>query len=376
MPPAFLLAKIICLDQAFTTIDNQSKINPDATAQPGNLAYVLYTSGSTGKPKGVQISHRALVNFLTSMSREPGLIASDILLAVTTLSFDIAGLELWLPLMLGARVVIARAEVAMDGKRLAAQLAQCKATVMQATPATWRLLLEAGWVGDPNLKILCGGEAWSEELARQLLSRCGSLWNMYGPTETTIWSAAEKVESARLPLIGPPIANTQFYVLDTHLQPVPVVVPGELHIGGAGLARGYLNRPELTAEKFTPNPFNREPGARLYKTGDLARYRADGKIEFLGRMDHQVKIRGFRIELGDVESALRQHPNLRDLAVVARENAAGDKQLVAYVVARQSPPPTAGELRGFLKEKLPDYMVPSTFVNLEALPSHSQQQGG
>ncbi len=360
--------KIIYLDRAFTTIDDQSKINPDAPVRPGNIAYVLYTSGSTGKPKGVQISHRALVNFLTSMSREPGLTAADTLLSVTTLSFDIAGLELWLPLLVGARVVIAPSEVAMDGKRLAAQMAQCKATVMQATPATWRLLLEAGWAGDPKLKILCGGEAWSEELARKLLPRCGSLWNMYGPTETTIWSAVEKVESPRLPLIGRPIANTQFYVLNARLEPVPVGVPGELHIGGAGLARGYLNRPELTAEKFIPDPFSREPGARLYKTGDLVRHRADGKIEFLGRMDHQVKIRGFRIELGDVEAALRQHPNLSDLVVVAREDTAQDRKLVAYVVARQMPAPTAGELRAFLKEKLPDYMIPSSFVSLEALP--------
>ncbi len=361
-------AKIICADRAFTSFDNQSKINPDANVQPRDLAYVLYTSGSTGNPKGVQISHRALVNFLTSMKREPGLTAADILLAVTTLSFDIAGLELWLPLVVGARVVIARADVAMDGRQLAAQLAESKATVMQATPATWRMLLEAGWAGDPRLKILCGGEAWSEELARQLLSRCGSLWNMYGPTETTIWSAVAKVEGPQVPSIGRPVANTRFYVLDARLQPVPVDVSGELHIGGDGLARGYLNRPELTAEKFIPDPFTPEPGARLYKTGDLVRYRPDGRIEFLSRMDNQVKIRGFRIELGDVEAALRQHPNLRDLVVMARENAADIKQLAAYVVARQAPAPTAVELRRFLKEKLPDYMVPSSFVLLDALP--------
>lgn len=361
-------AKIICVDRAFTPFESQSKLNPDGTVQSGNLAYVLYTSGSTGKPKGVQISHQALVNFLSSMKREPGLTSSDILLAVTTLSFDIAGLELWLPLVVGARVVIASANVAMDGQQLSAQLAECKATVMQATPATWRMLLEAGWPGNSKLKILCGGEAWSEELARQLLCRCGSLWNMYGPTETTIWSAAAKVESPQVPLIGRPIANTRFYLLDGCRQPVPVGVPAELHIGGDGLARGYLNRPELTAEKFIPDPFSREPGARLYQTGDLVRHRPDGKIEFLGRIDHQVKIRGFRIELGEVEAALRQHQNLRDLVVVARESTADIKQLVAYVVARQTPPPAAGELRSFLKEKLPEYMVPSTFVVLENLP--------
>jgi amino acid adenylation domain-containing protein len=338
------------------------------SAAADNLAYVIYTSGSTGQPKGVQIPHRAVVNFLTSMQQEPGLSASDILLAVTTVSFDIAGLELWLPLTVGARVVLAQTTAAADGKRLAAQLARCGATVMQATPATWRMLLEAGWAGAPNLKILCGGDAWPEELVRQLLSRCGSLWNMYGPTETTIWSAVAKVERAEVPLIGPPIANTQFYVLDPQLQPVPVGVPGELHIGGDGLARGYLNRPELTAEKFIADPFSKLPGRRLYKTGDLVRYQAKGRIEFLGRMDDQVKIRGYRIELGEVEAVLRRHPNVRELVVVARATAAGEKRLVAYLVPWQTPAPTTRELRTLVKAQLPDYMVPSAFIALEALP--------
>ncbi len=354
-------------ENAASVIFNGASAEQRARHNPENLAYVLYTSGSTGRPKGVQISHRALVNFLTSTGRQPGLGASDVLLAVTTLSFDIAGLELWLPLVTGARVVIAPAEVAKDGKRLAALLADCGATVMQATPATWLLLLEAGWTGNKNLKILCGGEAWPEELVRQLLPRCGSLWNMYGPTETTIWSAVGKIESAQIPRIGPPIANTQFYVLDACLQPVPVGVPGELHIGGTGLARGYLNRPELTAEKFIPDHLAGQPGARLYKTGDLARYQADGKIEFLGRMDQQVKIRGHRIELGEIEAALRQHASMKDVAVTVRDDEKGEKRLVAYLVARQTPPPS-GELRSFLKEKLPEYMVPAIFVTLDALP--------
>jgi amino acid adenylation domain-containing protein len=360
--------KIICLDSNLSAVPSKDETNPVCTTTPDHLAYVLYTSGSTGRPKGVQISHRALVNFLTSTRREPGLDASDVLLAVTTLSFDIAGLELWLPLTTGARVVIAKAETAMDGKLLARQMAECGATIMQATPVTWRLLLGTGWQANPGLKILCGGEAWPEDLVRQLLPKCASLWNMYGPTETTIWSAVDRVERPGTPVIGRPMGNTQFHVLDSHLQPVPIGVPGELHIGGDGLARGYLNREELTREKFIKNPFSSEPQARLYKTGDLVRYRADGKIEFLSRIDNQVKIRGHRIELGEIETALRQHPNVRDCAVAAKDGTAGEKRLVGYAVARQSPSPGAGELRGFLKERLPNHAIPSALIILENLP--------
>ncbi|MDB6121274.1 MAG: amino acid adenylation enzyme/thioester reductase family protein, partial [Pedosphaera sp.] len=359
---------VICLDPELTAIDEKNEENPQVEVQPENLAYVLFTSGSTGQPKGVQISHLALVNFLTSMSREPGLNATDVLLAVTTLSFDIAGLELWLPLTVGARVVIAKTETAMDGKRLAAQLVRFGVTVLQATPTTWQLLLESGWPGKPDLKILCGGEAWSDDLVKQLLPKCKSLWNMYGPTETTIWSAASKLEKVETPLIGKPIANTQFYVLNQRLQPVPVGVPGELHIGGFGLARGYLNRDKMTAEKFINDPFSSAAGARLYKTGDLARYQPNGKIEFLGRMDNQVKIRGYRIELGEIETVLRRHPNVRNLIVTAKEWSPGDKRLVAYIVPQQMPAATAFELRAFVGEHLPDYMVPSAFVTLDALP--------
>ena len=359
---------ILCLDSELSSVSVEDETNLPAVATPENLAYVLYTSGSTGKPKGVQIPHRALVNFLASVAQEPGLDASDVLLAVTTLSFDIAGLELWLPLTTGARVVIARSETVMDGRRLAAQLLQCGATVMQATPATWRLLLEAGWTGHRGLKILCGGEAWSEALARELLPRCGSLWNMYGPTETTIWSAVGRVELGESPLIGPPIANTQLYVLDKQARPVPVGVPGELHIGGDGLARGYLNRPELTAERFIVDLFSQQPGAKLYKTGDLVRYRANGKIEFLGRMDHQVKIRGFRIELGEIESMLIKHSAVHQAVVVAREESPGNYRLIAYLVAKPGMTVMTGELRDHLKSSLPEYMVPSAFAILPSLP--------
>ena len=335
---------------------------------PDHLAYVIYTSGSTGRPKGVQVVQRAVVNFLASMQVEPGLTAEDTLVAVTTLSFDIAGLELFLPLTVGARVVIAGGTVVADGPQLMALMDCSNVTVMQATPATWRLLIQAGWRGDRGLRILCGGEALPRELADQLLARCGELWNMYGPTETTIWSTVYQVQSGEGAIsIGRPIANTQIYILDSHLQPVPIGVVGELYIGGDGLARGYFKRPELTAEKFICDPFRETPDARLYKTGDLARYHAAGTIEFLGRIDHQVKIRGFRIELGEIEAVLAQHAQVRQAVVVAREDTPGDKRLVAYLIAKGSTP-QVGDLRSFLKDQLPDYMVPAAFVMLEAFP--------
>jgi acyl carrier protein len=240
---------------------------------------------------------------------------------------------------------------------------------MQATPSTWRLLLEAGWRKKIGLKMLCGGEALPRELASQLLERGDSLWNMYGPTETTIWSAVYRVESKEGPvLIGAPIANTQIYILDRNLQPVPIGVAGELYIGGEGLARGYLNRPELTRERFIENPFSNEPGSRLYKTGDLARYRPDGKVEVLGRQDHQVKIRGFRIELGEIEAVLGEHEGVRQVVVMAREDVPEDKQLVAYIVPDGGQSLSVSVLRQYLKEKLPEYMVPNAFVMLEKFP--------
>jgi acyl-CoA synthetase (AMP-forming)/AMP-acid ligase II len=293
----------------------------------------------------------------------------DVLLSVTTISFDIAGLELFLPLIVGACVVIVSREVALDGVRLSQFITDSKATVMQATPATWRMLLGAGWQGSKQLKILCGGEALPAELAKQLLERSESLWNLYGPTESTIWSTLYRVKSVEGTVpIGRPIANTEIYILDGYLKPVPIGVPGELHIGGAGLARGYLKRPDLTAEKFIGHPFSTDPTARLYKTGDLACYRSDGGIEYLGRLDHQVKIRGFRIELGEIESVLSQHPGVRETVAVVREDESGDRRLVAYIVSNSDSTPTAGELRNFLKSKLPDYMIPSAIISLDALP--------
>ena len=330
--------RIVCLDTDWEIIERQSEANLISEVKLDNLAYVIYTSGSTGKPKGVQVLHSAVVNFLTSMRRCPGLTDQDTLLSVTTLSFDIAGLEIFLPLSVGGRLVMVSRFVATDGTQLLERLNDCVATVMQATPATWRLLLAAGWSGSPQLKILCGGEALSRELANQLVEKGASLWNLYGPTEATIWSTIDRVENTEGTVcIGRPIANTQIYLLDEHLQPVPVGVPGELYIGGAGLARGYLNRSELTAQKFIVNPLSQEPSARLYKTGDLARYQRDGNIEYLGRIDHQVKVRGFRIELGEIEAVLSQHPDVRESVVVKREDASGNQRLVAYIVSNLTP---------------------------------------
>jgi amino acid adenylation domain-containing protein len=359
---------IVALEDIGAAIAGQSKERPDSGVTTENLAYLIYTSGSTGKPKGVQITHRSVVNFLCSMKREPGISPEDRLVAVTTLSFDIAGLELFLPLITGARVIIASREVASDGDKLLALMDASGVTVMQATPATWRLLLEAGWEGSRGLKILCGGEALPRELADQLLPRAAAVWNMYGPTETTIWSATSLVDSGTGPVtIGPPIANTQFCVLDGVGQPVPVGIPGELYIGGEGVARGYCGQQALTADKFVPNPFTHDPRARLYRTGDQVRYRNDGKLEFLGRLDTQVKVRGFRIETSEVESVISQYASVRECVVIAREDTPGDKRLVAYIVAG----PAAldlSDLKNFVATKLPDYMVPSIIVPMSALP--------
>lgn len=368
-------AQVVCLESLFKENGRHNGAsaaaradNPVSHVGPPHLAYVLFTSGSTGRPKGVQIEHRSVVNFLSSMAQEPGFTSNDVLLAVTTLSFDIAGLELYLPLVQGGRLVLAGAETAADGAALLRLLHESQATVMQATPATWRLLLAAGWNDTSNLKILCGGEALPAELAQDLLARCASLWNMYGPTETTIWSSLLAVEAAKgIVPIGRPIANTDMYIVDAHLNPVPLGVPGELLIGGAGLSRGYLKRPELTAEKFIPHPFSAAQDARLYRTGDLCRYRPEGVIEFLGRLDHQVKVRGFRIELGDIETALAQHPAVQAVVVMARADASGENRLVAYLIAAGDAP-AVSELRAFLQERLPEYMIPSAFVLLESFP--------
>jgi amino acid adenylation domain-containing protein len=347
-----------------------SDSNLEHRARPDDLAYVIYTSGSTGRPKGVAVRHGALINFLCSMKHEPGLAGSDVVAAVTTMSFDIAGLELFLPWIAGAKVELISREVAADGAALAEQLSACGATLLQATPATWRLLLEAGWSGDTRLRALCGGEALPRDLADALLDRVGELWNLYGPTETTVWSTIERVvPGAAAVRIGRPIANTQIYVLDRTGEPVPIGVPGEIWIGGAGVAPGYHRRPELTAERFVADRFSNAAGARLYRTGDLGRWDADGRLCHLGRLDYQVKIRGFRIELGEIESVLVAHETVRQAVVVAREAAPSDLRLVAYVLYEPgSDEPTVSELRRYLRRELPEYMVPPIVMALDSVP--------
>ncbi|RAM53532.1 MAG: non-ribosomal peptide synthetase [Hapalosiphonaceae cyanobacterium JJU2] len=362
-------AQVVCLDKDYQFIVEQSQENLLCELTTDNLAYIIYTSGSTGKPKGVQIPHRALSNFLSSMKKTPGLSQNDTLLAVTTYSFDIAALELFLPIIVGGRLVIASREIASDPMQLSAKMTESKATVVQATPATWQLLVTANWSGNQQLKILCGGEALPRHLADQLLERCGSLWNMYGPTETTIWSAASAVKAqGKLIPISHAIANTELYILDEYNQLVPVGIVGQLHIGGEGLARGYLNLPELTAEKFIPHPFSKQPGTSLYKTGDLGRYLPNGEIEYIGRIDHQVKIRGFRIELGEIEAVISQYYGVRENVVVARSDSSEDQRLIAYLVPEVEQRLIITQLRSFLESKLPSYMIPTNFVTLDSLP--------
>ncbi|HVY36513.1 MAG TPA: non-ribosomal peptide synthase/polyketide synthase, partial [Polyangia bacterium] len=339
----------------------------NAPAAGNDVAYLIYTSGSTGTPKGVAIRHRSLVNFLWSMRTRPGLESQDVLLSVTTPSFDIAALELWLPLCVGARVVLAPRADATDGERLARLIADCGATVMQATPATWKLLRHVDWRGQPGLKMLCGGEPLTPELASWLLPRGSSLWNMYGPTETTVWSSIDQIEDqqqAGAPSIGRPIANTQMYVLDGAANLVPAGTWGELYIGGDGVAAEYWRRSELTAERFVPDPFG--GGERLYRTGDLARHRPDGKLECGGRTDHQVKVRGYRIELGDVEARLATLAGVAEVVVVGRPDRAGETQLVAYYTGERSLP--VDTLRAHARAGLPEAMVPAAFVHLPAVP--------
>ncbi len=328
-------------------------------------AYVIFTSGSTGRPKGVCISHRAFVNFLCSMSTEPGMTPEDILLSVTTLSFDISGLEIFLPLTQGATVVIASREATMDGNLLKSEMESCGATVLQATPITWRLLLEAEWQGKQDLKALIGGEAVPRELVNQLIPRCGSLWNVYGPTETTIWSTTTRLETGEGPvLIGHPIANTRAYVVNPALQIQPIGVPGELLIGGDGVALGYLDRDDLTADRFLADPFQDTSG-RVYRTGDMARWRADGSLECLGRLDNQIKLRGYRIEPGEIEALLEADPSVAQAVVDVQNN-----RLVAWLRLERSATASSllDALRRTLSEKLPDYMVPSVFSIVTAFP--------
>lgn len=375
MPQALQLpAGVKVLDADHRDPQDQADAAVAAGAQPGepvpqDLAYVLYTSGSTGLPKGVLISHGALANFLVSMRRSPGITQDDVLAAVTTVSFDIAGLELYLPLTVGARVEVVATDEASDGEALAQLLQGRGITLMQATPATWRMLVEAGWQGTPAFRALCGGEALSRSLADELIARTAQLWNLYGPTETTIWSTLERVMPGEEPVsIGRPIANTQVHVLDASGEPCPIGIAGEICIGGAGVARGYHARPALTAERFTADAWARQPGQRLYHTGDLGLWMPDGRLRHLGRMDHQVKVRGFRIELGEVEQALHAYPAVQQAVASVREARADDQRLVAYVVFHPGQQATTTDLKRFLRDRLPEHAIPSLVMSMESLP--------
>ena len=321
----------IYIDSEWELINKEDEKNINLTKSSSDLMYIIYTSGSTGNPKGVMITHSAVNNFLQSMKRYPGFNEDDNLLAVTTVSFDIAGLELYLPLISGGCVIIADKTDTIDGKALLNLIVKHNVTVMQATPSTWKIMLDAGWKNTPWLKMLCGGEAFSKDLADKMLERGGELWNMYGPTETTIWSAIKKIERKHSKtLIGLPIANTKFYVVDKNLKCVPIGIAGELLIGGKGLASGYFNRKDLTQDKFIPD-FVKNDGY-LYRTGDLVKYDSDGNIEFLGRNDFQVKVRGFRIELGEIETRLLEYQNIKEAVVIVKDSQSDEKKLAAYLI--------------------------------------------
>ncbi len=370
---AALAATLPSGGQRVVLVDADAVLGPEAghppatRVAPDDPAYVIFTSGSTGKPKGVEIRQQAAVNLLRSVARAPGLGAGEVLCAISTLSFDIALFELVLPLTVGAHILLVDRDTARDGLRLKRLVDAHAIDVLQATPATWRMLLEVGWAGKSDMRIISTGEALPRELAERLLPRGRELWNLYGPTETTVYSTLCRVFPGEGPiLVGKPVDNTQIHIVDRRMALQPVGVPGELLIGGDGLAAGYRGRPDLTAEKFIADPFSGHAGARLYRSGDLARWRPDGSIEVLGRIDHQIKLRGFRIELGEIEAVLAQHPAVTQAVVHCREDRPGDKRLVAYVTTQGEP--TVAALRAHLKAALPDYMVPAAFVLLERFP--------
>ncbi|NEQ95205.1 MAG: amino acid adenylation domain-containing protein [Cyanothece sp. SIO2G6] len=356
--------KTVCLDQPIPAVVTA----PTSPTQADNLAYMIYTSGSTGRPKGVQITHNAVVDLIHSQRQDLGITSADTILSAASFSFDMSVLELWLPLVVGAQLVLVSREVAQDGLRLAAQINTRGVTLMQATPATWRMLLDANWSGSTQLQIICGGEALTPDLARDLRERCATLRNFYGPTEVTVWATQQEITDSTPITVGRPLTNTQVYILDELLNPVPVGVPGDLYLGGVRLARGYYKRPSLTAERFVPNPFGQIPGDRLYRTGDLARYLPDGTIDYLGRADYQVKLRGFRIELGEIEAVLDRHEQVRQCTVVVHKDKADQERLVAYVVSDTDTQQLKLQLKQHLRQHLPDYMVPNVVMCLPALP--------
>ncbi|MFN5529955.1 MAG: non-ribosomal peptide synthetase, partial [Planctomycetaceae bacterium] len=341
---------------------------PFPSDDPHRLAYILYTSGSTGRPKGVEITHGALTNLLLAMRDQPGCRPDDAVLAITTFTFDISILDLFLPLVCGARLVLAEADAVFDPARLSQLINRHRVTLAQATPATWRMLLQADWRSAHPLKALCGGEALSADLADDLAPRVTELWNVYGPTETTIWSTVARVGSTTdTTSIGRPIHNTRVYILDERRRLVPPGQVGELWIAGHGVARGYRGQPDLTAQRFTDDPFTPTPdGPRMYATGDLAKWQPDGTLTCLGRIDHQVKIRGFRIELGEIETLLRSQPDVAGAVVTLSTD--GQQRLVAHVIPQPGTTPEPATLRDALRQQLPDYMVPQAVLLCDAFP--------
>lgn len=345
------------------------RTEPEVGIVSTDTSHLIYTSGSTGRPKGVEISHGALANLLDTLRREPGIAAGDLVAATTTVSFDIAAVELQLPLTVGASIEMLDREIATNGEALADALRDRKVTVLQATPSAWRLLLEAGWSGSPDLLAISGGEALTRDLANALLKRVGRLWNGYGPSETTIYSTGCWIaEDGEAISIGRPVANTRIYLLDQSCDLVPIGMQGEICIGGAGVAKGYVGLSEQTEERFLPDPFDPTPGARLYRTGDIGRWSADGRLFHLGRSDHQVKIRGVRIELGEVESTLLNMEQVRQAAVVVEEAGPDDIRLVAYVVYEPGEDMTVSQVRRQLRATVPRHMVPSMIIDLPSLP--------
>jgi amino acid adenylation domain-containing protein len=364
-------AQIVFIDDP--AIFDQGSVDNLGLGNPLKPVYILYTSGSTGKPKGVPIKQHSVVNLVNSYSKMINATKEDILFAVTTISFDIAEVELYLPLFSGAKIVIGSQETAMNMELLMQAIDESNATIFQATPVTFKMLIRSSWPGKKDLKIISGGEAFSKELASELLTRCKDVWNVYGPTETTIWSTSKKVSESDLTgdgyvAIGRPVDNTTLYVLNKKMVPMPIGLSGELYIGGVGLSPGYFNLPAKTAEQFVPDPFSKEPGQRLYKTGDLVRYLPDGNLVFLDRADSQVKIRGFRIELGDIESALSRFDGMKENVVIVRKDSTGEKMLAAYYILKEGSVTDHQEIRRFLAGLLPDYMIPSAYIRMDEFP--------
>jgi amino acid adenylation domain-containing protein len=361
--------RTVCVDRDAARLAARPRSNPSIPVGVDQLSYVMYTSGSTGQPKGVAVTHRSVVNVLTAMRPRLGIAPGRRFLGIAAPTFDISVAEVFLPLIAGGTAILVSKETAQDVRQLSAAISNQEAHLVQATPATWAALLESGWSGGPDLTLISTGEVLRESLARRLLAAGGLVWDLYGPTETTIWCTARQV-TASVPggSIGRPIANTEVYVLDPNRQPVPIGVPGELYVGGVGLARGYLNREQLTAERFVAHPFAADPHARLYRSGDRCRWRADGTLEFLGRLDDQVKLRGYRIELGEIEAVLQEHPSVARAVVVLRGDDPENQRLVAYFVPTAGAPPKTGDLVLHLRARLPDYMIPATLVPLETLP--------